>query len=436
MIKSISFKNWKSFRDATLYIDPLTVLIGTNASGKSNVLDGLQFLSRLTQGKTIETAMKADRGGLELASFNQNEEFTLEAVIQGEAENIEYCYSISIRAKQQIPLSTELLTRREYDKNQKTIYQDTPLFWINKNEHLDSNGIMVRLFTKEKADGSAIGTKGLNSILSRLNELFPGSLATNEEFTYFGSFVSGLVVKGIKTVSDALKDIFVLNPVSSSMRSYSTLAENLEQDASNIAGVLANLSSKQKELVEAKLAKYVTRLPEGDICRVWAEPVGRLAKDAMLYAEEQWVAGLPCRVVDAQTMSDGTLHFLAVLTALITRPAGSLLAIEEVDNGLHPSRAELLLQMLEEVGSERKIDVLITTHNDALLNALGPETFPFVTIANRDPQTGESKLTLLEDVEDLPRLIASGMIGDMAAHGSLERSLRKQEAQKDESLNY
>lgn len=36
--KQITFENWKSFRHATLYIDPLTVLIGTNASGKSNAL--------------------------------------------------------------------------------------------------------------------------------------------------------------------------------------------------------------------------------------------------------------------------------------------------------------------------------------------------------------------------------------------------------------
>ncbi|MFK8163712.1 MAG: AAA family ATPase, partial [Lewinella sp.] len=44
MIKSITLKNWKSFGEATLYVDPLTVLIGTNASGKSNFLDALVFL--------------------------------------------------------------------------------------------------------------------------------------------------------------------------------------------------------------------------------------------------------------------------------------------------------------------------------------------------------------------------------------------------------
>lgn len=71
MIKELSLTNWKSFADATLYIDPLTVLIGSNASGKSNALDALLFLNRISQGVAISPAIAGDvnltplRGGLE-----------------------------------------------------------------------------------------------------------------------------------------------------------------------------------------------------------------------------------------------------------------------------------------------------------------------------------------------------------------------------------
>jgi predicted ATP-dependent endonuclease of OLD family len=41
MLKQLILENWKSFRYAELEIDALTILIGTNASGKSNALDGL-----------------------------------------------------------------------------------------------------------------------------------------------------------------------------------------------------------------------------------------------------------------------------------------------------------------------------------------------------------------------------------------------------------
>lgn len=57
MIKEIRFQNWKSFEDATLYIDPLTVLIGPNASGKSNALDALEFLRRIANGMDVRTAL-------------------------------------------------------------------------------------------------------------------------------------------------------------------------------------------------------------------------------------------------------------------------------------------------------------------------------------------------------------------------------------------
>ena len=55
MIKELSLKNWKSFTEATLYIDPLTVLIGSNASGKSNALDALLFLLSLIHIRAHET---------------------------------------------------------------------------------------------------------------------------------------------------------------------------------------------------------------------------------------------------------------------------------------------------------------------------------------------------------------------------------------------
>ena len=125
-------------------------------------------------------------------------------------------------------------------------------------------------------------------------------------------------------------------------------------------------------------------------------------------------------------MSDGTLRFLAILTALLTRPEGTQIIIEEIDNGLHPSRAKLLLQALKEIGTRRKIDILVTTHNPALLDALPIEMMPFVIVAHRDIETGESKLTPLNEIENLPKLMAGGTLGKITMQGALERSLERQ----------
>jgi len=44
MLKKLKLTNFKSFREATVDFGILTVLVGTNASGKSNLKDALRFL--------------------------------------------------------------------------------------------------------------------------------------------------------------------------------------------------------------------------------------------------------------------------------------------------------------------------------------------------------------------------------------------------------
>jgi predicted ATPase len=205
------------------------------------------------------------------------------------------------------------------------------------------------------------------------------------------------------------------------MRDYSRLSDILESDASNIAGVLAVLTDKRKAEVEAIISTYLKDLPEGDIKKVWSEKVGRFGTDAMLYCQEEWKPGEIIEI-DARSMSDGTLRFLAILTALLTRQEGSQIVIEEIDNGLHPSRAELLVRMLKDIGNQRSIDILLTTHNPVLLDALGSEIVPFVVVAHRNALTGESELTILEEIQNFPKLFASASLGKLTSSGAIERS--------------
>ena len=51
MLDAITLENFKSYRKARLPLAPLTVLIGANASGKSNAIEGMRLLSWLVQKK-------------------------------------------------------------------------------------------------------------------------------------------------------------------------------------------------------------------------------------------------------------------------------------------------------------------------------------------------------------------------------------------------
>lgn len=409
MLKKLILENWKSFRYAELPIDPLTVLIGTNASGKSNVVDALDFLNRMALGQDIQASLAGDRvlppirGGVEWAALKPETHFTLKVLIQGRKVKhyyIDYLYGIKLETISHVQLSDEFLFLIKNLSNNNA-EKEKPLFTTN-TPSLSAPSIRTNVYDTKL--GRQVELRRSSSILSQLKGL------------------SMDVVEGTRVISKTLQNIFILNPLPSNMRYYSPLSESLESDASNIAGVLAALPDEQKAEFESTVSAYVKHLPERDIQKVWAEPVGRFGTDAMLYCEEQWKPGETIEI-DARGMSDGTLRFLAILTALLTRPEGSQLVIEEVDNGLHPSRADLLLKMLREIGEKRKIDILVTTHNPALLDALDPEMIPFVVVAHRDSETGESKLTLLEDIENLPKLIASGSLGRITTKGAIERSL-------------
>ena len=53
VLSAVSALNFKSFSDAKLPLSELTVLIGANASGKSNALEALQLLSWLSGGQRL-----------------------------------------------------------------------------------------------------------------------------------------------------------------------------------------------------------------------------------------------------------------------------------------------------------------------------------------------------------------------------------------------
>jgi predicted ATPase len=414
MIVELRLENWKSYENASLYIDALSVLVGTNASGKSNALDALLFLNRIASGSMLTSALKGDgtlapmRGGVEWAARQPGSVFALGVVCRAD-EQTDYEYRIEGEiSENRCDLYSEQLTRIRYR--------------MGKNGARKSQAGIIKLLRTDSC------VEGAPTIIARLYNEKQGSprqLSRTHAvlFQLVGQKLRREIQDGVSEVISALREIFILDPIPSHMRRFSPLSDRLESDAWNVAGVVAALPKEKQVEIEEVLTRYARQLPERDIRRVYAETVGKFNSDAMLYCEEHWLDSGPPPTVDARGMSDGTLRFIAILTALLTRPRASLLVIEEVDNGLHPSRARLLLDMLKSVGSQRGVDILVTTHNPALLDAMGTEMVPFITVANRDPATGYSVLTLLEDIAQLPKLLAQGPIGRLSSQGLIEKSI-------------
>lgn len=418
MIKELKLQNWKSFQKGTLYIDPLTIIIGTNASGKSNTLDALLFLHRVSTGVGIFQAINGDvnlpalRGGMEWVCLKPNKQFTLEILTDSPNKNQDYRYDLTVQVNgTKAEVFEEKLTLLTYGSRSKTPPKEKALFYT-RSEESNSPAIPTYFSTSTQGHGKRIDLNRSHVILSQTETL---NLRKDLQ-------------EATKYVLSQLQKIFVFDPIPSHMRGFTTLSDKLLTDGSNIAGVLAGMEESRKQEVETILTSYLKALPEGDIKRVWTEFAGKFKTDAMLYCEEGWL-DTNTHEIDARGMSDGTLRYLAIVTALLSREQGSLLVIEEVDNGLHPSRAHILVDMLKSLGKERSIDVIVTTHNPALLDAAGIRMVPFITVAHRDNQSGVSQLTQLEDIRHLPKLMASGSLGRLSTEGRIESAL------KQESIN-
>lgn len=388
MITRLHLHNWKSFEDADLYIDPLTFVIGTNASGKSNILDALNFLKRVSEGTLIKECISEVRGGEDWMILQGKSHFAL--TVDVEEGDYTYVYTIGVsRIGNTCVLTEEVLKRRWKNTLERVLYNAE---YANNNSNEPS--LDTRFTTGRRGNPKRLNLSRNTAVLTQVE-----------------------VISVVKEVRDAasivrktLNNIFVLMPDTTAMRDYSPLSERLRQDGSNIAGVLAAMDEDKQKDIEEKLTKYLKPLPEKDLNRVWAEAVGRFNRDAMLYCEEQWTD--EAVTFDARCMSDGTLRFVAVVAALLTENPGSLLVIEEIDNGLHPSRSEDLVRVLRELGELGGIDVLCTTHNPVLIDALGNEMIPFISFVKRN-ERGYSYIELLEEKENLAKLMSTGRIGDL-----------------------
>lgn len=413
MIKKVTIENWKSFDRAVFHIDPVTILVGTNASGKSNLLDAFLFLRRIASNVGISQAIGGDvgmpaiRGGFEWVCRKPENEFTLRVLIKRSAtQDYEYSLSCTINGNTSEVHSESLDVHTISSEGKESKAPWTKNLFRTAVGEADASELAAYFTTGTQGRSKQIDLSRSHCVLSQA-----ASLRLYKE-----------VAEGVRRVLSELQGIFVFYPIPGHMRDYKPFSDSLQADGSNIAGVLAGLEPKAKVSIEKELTSYLKNLPEKDVRRVWAEPVGKFQTDSMLYCEEGW--GKEKNEVDARGMSDGTLRYLAIVTAMLTRRENSLLIVEEIDNGLHPSRAKNLMAMLRILGRKRSIDVVATTHNPALLDAAGPGMVPFITVVHRNEETGSSILSLLEDIDQLPKLMASGTLGRLTTQGLIEQALK------------
>jgi len=381
-IKRIRVKNFKSFKDLEVELGKFNLLIGANASGKSNFIRIFEFLRDIVK-HGLDNAISMQGGSEYLRNINigPSEDFSLEVVSDQEFREL-------------IPTKEKGILRM---KTFETIYK----FTINFNktgsgfkiveDSLTQKGKFVRLeWQKEKikekeelGEGEIFvsNVKGKLKLESKL----PNGLTITEDYL-FPRFSREENLQPKKLLIEL--PLFPLMPPSEAIFSSISIYDfdpklpkkavpitgkmELEENGENLAIVLKNiLEDKEKERKLSNLVRnllpFVNKL---DIEKFADRSL--LIKLEEVYAQKQY---LP-----APLISDGTINITALIIALYFEKK-LLTIIEEPERNIHPSLISGVVQMLKEASQKKQI--IVTTHNPEMVRHTDLES---ILLISRDKE--------------------------------------------------
>jgi energy-coupling factor transporter ATP-binding protein EcfA2 len=420
MLTALTVENFKSYRQAELPLAELTVLIGANASGKSNLIEALQFLSWLARGRRLSEILYAlkerqldVRGPIGRLAFGGAAVFSLGCRVRtGPHHGIAMAVAIGLQEDGLHVANEEAF---KFDAQSEAFPLGDGELLYRGIEQASLKGGFGRDVGVQYSTREGESWKGL--IICSDQQAFFTQLTTA---AFFGGKSGGEhIPMAARLLQSTLESILFLDSVPRRMREYSfTVDRVLQGDGYNLSAVLYDLCERQQR--KAEVLDFVRALPEQDILDVTFLKTPR--EEVMVQLTEGF--GGRAHTYEAALLSDGTLRVLSVAAALLSVPEGALVVIEEIDNGVHPTRAKLLLDNIQRVARARKLRVLLTTHNPALLDAIPTDAIPDVVACYRDPKEGDSRLMPLRDLPDYPELVAQGPVGQLVTRGILERYLK------------
>lgn len=401
MLRSLQLVDFKSFRDSRISFGPFTLLVGTNASGKSNVQDALRFLHGSAQGFTVAEVMdeKWGPGGLLLWRGIRG---GAREITRGGLEHFELIVETGFPQREQYKYEI-IVGFREAAKALEVLHETLTVGDQFVFRQAGAQGDRAVLFPGSlKARVYSAGRPAL----TRIAEDDDVEKRRREESRLF---------------VDTLKSIRFLDLVPDAMRLPSTPGEQVLGDrGENLSTVLQNLTADtpKKEALLGWL-RSLTPLDVVDL-RFHEDLAGRV----LVYLVES--SG---RETSAQSASDGTLRFLALAAALLSSESGHIFFIEEIDNGLHPTRLHLLLDVIEQATRNLGCQVIATTHNPQLLAYLSPEAREDAVLLYRKEHEDASEAIRIVDLPDVRRILESQDLGRLFATGWLEDAVELMDAE-------
>jgi energy-coupling factor transporter ATP-binding protein EcfA2 len=454
MISELKIRNFKSLESVDLKLGHFNLLVGTNASGKSNFLDALRFLQGIANDFTLDevlngkpqttTSVKWDgiRGGSRLVAFRAPDGTAASAISIEVAQPTLTGSSSLTYSLESSPLTGKLIYEtiaieggRHWPESDTSVGHSLAEAYPSDYEssviprlvNLVKIGTLSSKIERELAKNESLRalidqriTSGESKLKSRVDPADLAKLRTGfaEVRALWDSYVQQSpalfskvqidasiieddsfqnLTQEAARILDLLKDLQSIDPRPDVLRKYSKSGtiSRLNEYGDGFAGLVQRINETPE--TNRALLEWLKELRPDEI-----EDLITIkgAVDDLMVAVQEGHKQFP-----AEVLSDGTLRFIALAVAFFQPSMPKILIIEEIEKGLHPSRLRLLLELMRSQSQRSGTQVFATTHSPTLLNWLTEEDRKTTFVCTRDAESGATKMRSLSEVPNLEELI-------------------------------
>ena len=391
MITSLRLINFKNFADETLRVGPFTVIVGANASGKSNIRDAFRFLHGIGRGYSIAEIVEgklgrdghldwqAIRGApAEVVRFNPSLPFdwsslTLKVELEVEGQCAEY----SLEAGYNPHLNERFRVQRE-----SLTTQDESIYSTEDDALNRGLKTMIEEFGEEPTRFNRN-----RPVLAQLQSVMGYKIPPSSQYVY-----------------SQFRNISFMEMSPELMRKPSEGADKkLGENGQNLTDAVEAIC---RDPVHKKtLLSWLHELIPMDV-QDFDFPPDSNGRPQLQFIERNG------RRVSAYSASDGTLRFLGIIAALLNPDRAGLYFFEDLDAGIHPARLWLLLDFIERQTAKGDVQV-ITTNSPALLTWMNETTFEHTSVVYRDDYRSDSVIRPITGLYNLRELRKSHTLGEL-----------------------
>ena len=339
MISSISIKNYKSIKELDMELGRVTVLIGENGCGKSNILEAIALCSAAAADK-LDHEFLSSRG----IRVPDDSRFMRSAFdVQDVTNNI----TIAAAGNQEVEEASIVSELKEYRcvlrNKENSPYSSWSNIALRKADATDAK-LMSLMKTFDASDFVNEPSK-VNEIFSEMNAIFRVRL-------------------GIPS----LLEFLVYSPENTSLRTFETeqQIQPLGIKGEGLFKLLTVLSSEENKDRLAEIKQELMLLDWFDDFNLAA---GVLTGERNINIRDKYLDE-SLSYFTQKSANEGFLFLLFYFTLFVSRETPSFFAIDNIDASLNPKLCSRLLKELALLAKTHDKQAIVTTHNPAILDGL------------------------------------------------------------------